>query len=103
MKQPKHISLKGFLAIQILHELRKNELCGDELAKIIGKRKGSKLTPGTIYPTLKFLRKNKLVKYNQNGRKKEYFLTKKGENEYKIARKYFLKLFKQLKDLIKTK
>jgi DNA-binding PadR family transcriptional regulator len=56
------IEFKGFLSFLILHELSKKELCGDELAELIGQRKKDKLTPGTIYPTLKKLRKLKLLK-----------------------------------------
>ncbi|MEA3378173.1 MAG: PadR family transcriptional regulator [Nanoarchaeota archaeon] len=95
-KQTNHLLIKGFLTFQILHELRKKGLCGDELAKIIGKKKGSKLTPGTIYPALKYLRRKKLVSRKKNGRKKVYKLTEEGKKEYKIFRKNFLKMFKDI-------
>ncbi len=91
----------GFLTFLILHELKKKELCGDELANIIGRRKGSKLTPGTIYPALKKLRDYKLIKLKQKGRKKNYSLTKKGEKELKEMYKAFRQLFKGLKSKIK--
>ncbi len=93
-KSPQIISLKGFLTFQILHELTKAKLCGDELAEIIGSKKGSKLTPGTIYPALKFLRKKKLIKHKKVGRKKIYTITENGKEECKIVRKNFLKIFK---------
>jgi len=95
-KVPEIISIKGFLRFQILHELKKKRLCGDELAQIIGRKKKSKLTPGTIYPTLKYLRRKKMVKYKKKGRKKLYELTEKGEEEYKIARKSVKKIFREL-------
>jgi len=90
----------GFLTFLILHELKKKALCGDELAGRIGKRKGSKLTPGTIYPALKKLRNKKLIRLKQCGRKKNYYLTKKGEKELKLMYKLFNKLFKGLKSKI---
>ncbi len=90
---PNHLQLKGFLAFQILHELRGKRLCGDDLAKIIGQKKGSKLTPGTIYPALKFLRKEKLVQQKRDGRKKLYFLTPEGEAEYAVFKRHFKKMF----------
>jgi DNA-binding PadR family transcriptional regulator len=96
LKQPQYLSLKGFLAFQILHELRGKKLCGDELAQIIGKKKGSKLTPGTIYPALKFLRRKKLIKHKKIGRKKIYNLTENGEEEYEIFKKNFKKIFNQI-------
>jgi len=40
-------------------------------------KKYGKLTPGTIYPALKYLRENKLIKYKQNGRKKVLRFCKK--------------------------
>jgi DNA-binding PadR family transcriptional regulator len=87
------IEFKGFLSFFILHELNKKSLCGDELALMIGNRKKDKLTPGTIYPTLKRLRKLKLLKYKKDGRKKNYFLTDLGKQElekmYKVLKHYF--------------
>jgi DNA-binding PadR family transcriptional regulator len=101
MKTPKYLDMKGFLSFLILHELNKKRLCGDELSDIIGKRKGSKLTPGTIYPTLKRLNTLKLIRMKQDGRKKNYNLTKKGKNELKSTYKIFNKLFIGLKSKIK--
>jgi DNA-binding PadR family transcriptional regulator len=111
MEQPKHLTIKGFLAFKILHELRGRRLCGDDLAEIIGGRKGAKLTPGTIYPALKFLRKKKLICHKKAGRKKLYILTDEGEKEYQTFKKNFLKIFREVfpksrraaKTLTKTK
>ncbi len=97
MKTPKYINLKGFLLFQILYELHRNKrLCGDELAEIIGKKKGEKLTPGTIYPALKYLRRKKLVSYKKEGRKKYYRLTEEGKKEYLLCKRIFVKVFKGL-------
>lgn len=95
-KKTDHLQLKGFLVFQILHELRRRELCGDDLALIIGQKKGSKLTPGTIYPALKHLRKQKLVQQTVKGRKKLYELTPKGKAEYKYMEGQFKKMFRQV-------
>jgi len=96
MKLPKYMDFRGFLSLQILHQLNKKRLCGDELASIIGVKKSGKLTPGTIYPALKFLRKSKLISLKQKGRKKIYFLTKKGLTEYRISKKLFKNMFKDI-------
>jgi len=96
-KTPQVLSMKGFLAFQILHELKKHSRCGDELADFIGGKKGSKLTPGTIYPTLKFLRKKKLVTRKTAGRKKNYSLTDKGKEEYKLFKRDFKRIFKDIR------
>ncbi|MFH1456172.1 MAG: PadR family transcriptional regulator [archaeon] len=96
MKKLKYLSLKGFLAFQILHELKQKPVCGDDLAQVIGKKKGSKLTPGTIYPALKSLRKHKLIKLKKAGRKKNYVLTDSGKEEYSIFKRNFKKIFKEI-------
>ena len=96
MSKPKFVSLKGFLSFEILHLLSKKRFCGDELAVLIGEKKLGKLTPGTIYPALKTLRKNKLIYYNQEGRKKIYKLTRKGNEEYKTVKKNFRKIYRDI-------
>ncbi len=96
MGQPKILEQKGFLMLQILHHLNKKRLCGDELAALIGGKRGSKLTPGTIYPALKFLKKKKLVRQFRAGRKKLYELTSEGKEEYKLSRGLFRKMFRDI-------
>lgn len=96
MKLPKYIDIRGYLSFRIMCLLNKKKLCGDELALIMRGKKSGKLTPGTIYPALKFLRENKLIKFKQRGRKKIYWLTKKGEREYKIFRRIFKNIFKDV-------
>jgi|SRR3989344_9564486 len=96
MKMPKYLEVKGFLSLNILNLINKNNLCGDELAEIIGNKKYGKLTPGTIYPALKYLRENKLIIFKQKGRKKIYSLTKKGLEEYKTIKRIFKKMIKEI-------
>ena len=47
--------MRGMLSFLILFLLSKKPMCGSELAKEIGKRKGETPSPGTIYPALKAL------------------------------------------------
>jgi len=95
MKKPSFIGFKNFLRFQILLELKGNKLYGDQLADIIGKNKRTKLSAGTIYPALKFLRAKKLISHKKIGRKKIYSLTKQGENELILANKLFKNMFKK--------
>lgn len=97
MKLPNYIDLKGFLSFQIMYHINKRGLCGDDLALIIGGKKGKKLTPGTIYPALKFLREKRLVTYRRYGRKKIYKLTKKGLRELRTTKKLFKRIIKDIK------
>jgi DNA-binding PadR family transcriptional regulator len=98
---PKHIEMRGFLSFFILHELINNSLSGDELARMIGERRNTVLTPGTIYPALKRLRRQKLVLYRRKGRKKLYFLTDNGKREIKALYCVFSDFFCGLKKKIK--
>lgn len=99
--ESKYFEFKGFLSFLILHEVSIKPLAGDDLAKRIGARKGTVLTPGTIYPALKFLRRNKLIKYKKFGRKKVYSLTEEGEKELKVLYRLFSRYFFGLKKFIK--
>lgn len=87
-QKPKTVDVSGLLGYLTLHEISQKKLCGDDLACMIAKRRNnSKLTPGTIYPALKTLRDQKLVKVTVKGRKKLYSLTAKGKKEYTLAKK----------------
>lgn len=97
------IDMRGFLSFFILHELSKQKLCGDELALLIGSKKYSKLSPGTIYPALKRLKKLKLVNFRSEGRKKVYFLSDKGKKELSTTYGLFSNIFFGLKNKIQRK
>ncbi len=98
-----YLEMKGFLSFLILHEVGLRNLCGEDLAKKIGRRKGAMLTPGTIYPALKKLRAKKLVKYRKEGRRKVYYLTDGGKKELKMLYKLFSNYFYGLKHMIKRR
>ena len=100
-KTTQHIEFKGLLTFLIMHEINIKELAGEDLAKKIGRRKGTTLTPGTIYPALKKLKTKKLVKYEKQGRRKVYTLTNKGKQELEITYTAFSKYFYGLKNKIK--
>lgn len=98
---PKYVELKGFLSFFILHELCNKSNSGDELAKRIGDRRGANLTSGTIYPALKRLRRQKLIQYKRDGRKKVYSLTINGSRELKVLYNLFGDMFFGLKSRLK--
>ena len=76
-------------------------MSGDDLAHVIGDRRSTILTPGTIYPALKRLRKQKLIVYKRQGRKKIYSLTLDGKREilalYNLFSEFFYGLKKKLR------
>lgn len=95
-RYPRYVDFRGFLCFQILDKLSQEPLYGEVLAQEIGAKKFGKLTPGTIYPALKMLRENKLVKFRRDNQKKVYCLTPKGTKEHRIAKKLFKSIFKNL-------
>ncbi len=74
----KHCQMKGFLTFLILWLISKNKMTGAEITLELEKRKGSKPSPGTIYPVLKDLKGKNLLSVDEN---KRYSLTKEGEKE----------------------
>ena len=95
------VELKGFLTFMILHELAQKKSTGEDLAKRIGARRGSMLTPGTIYPAMKNLKKKGLVKMEQFGRRKVYQLTSNGKSQARLFYGLFAKYFAGLKPKLK--
>jgi PadR family transcriptional regulator PadR len=90
--------MKGFLSYLVLWSLKNKKMNGAQIAKELEKRRGSKPSPGTIYPVLKELKEDGLISWDD---KKEYSLTKKGENELKGACTIFCRQFYDFHDMIK--
>ncbi|MBI2079677.1 PadR family transcriptional regulator [Candidatus Micrarchaeota archaeon] len=84
--------MRGFLSFLILWLVHKKPMTGSEIAEEIGKRKGCKPTPGTIYPALKQLVEKGAIKADSKGGKK-YSITKTGNEELEIAKENFCKTF----------
>lgn len=94
MKKSNYCDMKGFLSFLILWILKDKEKNGAEISEELAKRKGSKPSPGTIYPALKELKESGLIESND---KKYYSLTKKGKDELKRAKEYFCCVFYDIK------
>ncbi len=82
--------MKGYLTYLILWNLSKNNMNGAEITREFEKRRGTKPSPGTIYPALKELRNKGLIEVDDN---KTYSLTINGKNELTSACKLFCKIF----------
>ncbi|TFF93737.1 PadR family transcriptional regulator [Candidatus Thorarchaeota archaeon] len=100
---PDCCDMRGLLTFQILWELRGKELNGQEIAQRIAERRGSKPTPGTIYPALKNLKEKRMIKGRRDGRKIIYSLTPEGEKGTKEAAVYFFRVFGDIVKEIRTK
>jgi DNA-binding PadR family transcriptional regulator len=84
------------LSFYILWLLSKRPMNGQELSEELGKRRGTKPTPGTIYPALKDLRTKGLVEMERKGRTTIYTLTGSGQNGLENACRYFCSAFGEI-------
>jgi PadR family transcriptional regulator PadR len=100
---PDCCDMRGLLTFQILWELDKEELNGQQIAEKIELRRGTKPTPGTIYPALKELKKGGLIEGRKEGRQIVYHLTPEGEKGLVEASRYFLQAFGDIAEDVKVK
>lgn len=85
--------MRGLLSFQILWLLSKKRMHGEEIAKEIGKRRGEKPKPGTLYPALKELSALGLIRGEKKGKLISYTLTEKGRRSVSNATGYFCRAF----------
>ena len=90
---PECCDMRGMLSFLVLWLLSKKPMYGQELARELGKRRGVKPNPGTIYPALRELEKKGLVEAKKEGRVTNFHITQKGRDGTLAACKYFCKAF----------
>lgn len=80
--------MSGYLRLIVMKTLSGRSLSGYDLIKQIEKDTGTwKPSFGSVYPLLEKLLKEKLVKFEVQGRKKLYFLTNEGKKHLGIIDK----------------
>ena len=91
--------MRGFLSFIVLRMIAGKNMSGEEISQEIKKRKGSKPSPGTVYPVLKSLSKSGFIEEVKNSSKmKKYRITKTGKKELKLATKNFCQIFYDMKE-----
>jgi len=90
--------MKGFLSFIVLWILSKEPMNGSEIATELEKRKGTKPSPGTVYPVLKDLKEKGLISSDKN---KTYSLTTLGKKDLKHAKEHFCCVFYDMKEIAK--
>ena len=91
--------MKGFLTFLTLWLIQKGKNTGAEISTELEKRKGNRPSPGTIYPVLKFLKENKLIKTDEKDKEKKYYLTKEGEEELQAQLDFFFNTFSDIDEM----
>ncbi|MGY5872340.1 MAG: PadR family transcriptional regulator [Candidatus Thorarchaeota archaeon] len=100
---PDCCDMRGLLTFQILWELDKEEMNGQQIAEKIAIRRGTKPTPGTIYPALKELKNGGLIAGEKVGRQIVYHLTPNGKKGLAESSRYFLQAFGDIAEDVKVK
>ena len=91
--------MKGFLSFLVLRMISKNNISGEEIRCELEKRKGTKPSPGTIYPALKELKScGWIEEIEDSGKEKKYKITPSGKKELKSATRKFVAIFCDMKD-----
>lgn len=90
--------MKGFLSFLVLWLINKDSMTGAEIAIELEKRKGHRPSPGTIYPVLKELKEQGLLKIDDQ---KRYSLTVKGKKELESHIETFFQTFCDIDEMRK--
>ena len=90
--------IRGQLKLLTLKSLSDNPKSGYSLMKYIKEHLGIKPSPGSMYPLLDSMLKNKLIICRKEGRKKIYSLTKKGKAQLKHIDKHLEELFQKIRE-----
>jgi DNA-binding PadR family transcriptional regulator len=88
--------MRGLLSFSILWLLTKRDMYGQEIADELAQRRGTRPNPGTLYPALAELEKNRNVETRKEGRKKIYTLTDQGRESSRVACEYFCRAYGEI-------
>lgn len=95
---PACCDMRGYLSFTLLYLLGKKPMYGSELADELTKRRFDRPTPGTIYPALKALQEEGLIKPQGKAGRKVYRLTREGRAGLKDAARYFVQAYADVVD-----
>lgn len=95
--------LLGIMDIMILHLLRKKPMRGYDIIDKIKKHFGVKISPGTIYPILSKLKKQRLISAKKHGRKTLFCSTKNGKIVRRLLIPHYLKVQKNIAGMFRRK
>lgn len=86
----------GIIDMLILHWIKKQPLCGQDIMDKLQKEFSVRIGPGTMYPILFQLRNHGFVVIKQYNKKKMYFITNKGKVIAREAQKDYAAIQKFL-------
>lgn len=90
---PECCDMRGYLSFSILYLLGQKPMYGSEIAGALAARRFDRPTPGTLYPALKALQEEGLIRPEGKAAKKVYRLTREGRQGLKDAARYFVQAY----------
>ena len=91
--------MRGFLSFTVLRLISKKNLSGEGIRAELAVRKGSRPSPGTVYPVLKSLSEAGWIEeLKGGGKEKMYRITPSGRRELDSATRKFVAMFCDMKD-----
>ncbi len=94
--------MRGYLSFSVLYLLAKKPMYGSEIASALTTRRYDRPTPGTIYPALKALQEEGLIKPEGKSGKKVYRLTREGRAGLRDAARYFVQAYGDIVDDVRA-
>ena len=90
--------MRGYLSFSILYLLRKKPMYGSQIASALAERRFDRPTPGTLYPALKALQEEGLIRPEGKAPKKTNRLTRAGRQGLRDAAQYFVQAYADIVD-----
>ena len=90
--------MRGYLSFSILYLVGKKPMYGSQIADALQARRYDRPNPGTIYPALKALQEEGLLRPEGKGATKVYKLTPAGKRGLKDAARYFVQAYGDVVD-----
>ena len=95
---PECCDMRGLLSFSILYLLRAKPMYGAEIADELAKRRFDRPNPGTIYPALKAMETEGLIRTGGGKARKMYKLTREGQKGLRDATRYFVQAYGEIVD-----
>lgn len=95
---PECCDMRGLLSFSILYLLHTKPMYGSEIADELAKRRFDRPNPGTIYPALKAMEAEGLIRLEGGKARKMYDLTRDGRKGLRDAARYFVQAYGEIVD-----
>lgn len=95
---PDCCDMRGLLSFSILYLLGKKPMYGGQIAKELAARRFDRPNPGTLYPALKGLLEEGLIRPEPKAGKKVYRLTPDGRKGLRDSARFFVQAYGDIVD-----